>query len=103
MIHFRLIHPLANRDHLGYIPEFLSEYDPRPAKEQIDANYKHGGGWHSMTGFKMDKNHVLKYPDDPPMFPIAEAHLRDELIFIYSHAWVAIVQKDGSFDVARID
>jgi hypothetical protein len=103
MLKFRLIHQFARPEHVGWIPAFLFEHDPRPAKEQIDTNYQHGGGWHSMTGFKMDKNNVLKYPEDPPMFPIADAWLRDEHILIYNHAWVAIVQKDGSFDVARID
>ena len=30
---------------LGFIPTFLHVDDPRPAAEQIDAAYQHGGGW----------------------------------------------------------
>jgi hypothetical protein len=53
--------------------------------------------------FHMDAHHVLRYPGDPPLNPLAQARLRDELIVFYDHAIVAIVQEDGSFEVARID
>jgi hypothetical protein len=29
--------------------------------------------------------------------------LRDELILVYEGDWVAVLQKDGSFEVARMD
>lgn len=103
MMRFKLLHPLINHGHLGWIPTFLDADDPRSAKEQLDSNYQHGGGWHPMRGFAMGDGHVIAYPGDPPLHPIAEAKLRDELILIYRHAWVAIVQKDGTHEVARMD
>lgn len=88
---------------LGYIPQFLSEKDPDDAVAQLHKHYTHGGGWHSFKGHTMGKDHSLKYPGDPPMYPIAETQLRDETILVYDHGWVAVMQKDGSFDVARMD
>lgn len=102
MIKFQLIHPRATHEMLGFIPEFLSANDSRPAKEQIHSAYAHGGGWHSFPGFKMTPA-GLAYHGDSPMPLLAEARLRQEIVRIYDCAWVAIVQPDGSYDVARID
>lgn len=91
-------------DIVGYIPTFLSESDPRSAKEQIDTAYAHGGGWEPFNGFTMDKETgTITYPGDPPMKPAAIAKLHDETIVVYPYAWVAIFQKDGSYEIARID
>lgn len=97
-----LIHPRMTFDMLGYIPGWLHEADPRPAKEQIGSNYI--SGWHPFEGFVFDPvKQTLKYPEDPAYTPLAKAQLRDETIIFYQHAWVAIVQPDNSFEVARID
>jgi hypothetical protein len=91
-------------DMLGLLPDMISEDDPRPAKEQFDSNYQHGGGWVAMPRFSFDpSSKAIRYPGDPPMRHIAHTHLRDEWILIYPHAWVCIVQPDGSFEVARMD
>ena len=84
------------------IPDWLSEHDPRPAKEQIHTAYAHGGGWHKMEGFTM-KGTTLLYPGDPPFKAIAVMKFRDETILVYEHAIFAIVQRDGSFEAARLD
>lgn len=88
---------------LGYIPTFLSEHDPLPAREQLDANYKHGGGWNPMAGWKMGPEYSIKYPGDPWLYPVAKLQLRDEIILVYEHAWVVVLQPDGSFEIARMD
>jgi len=105
MITVYFLHPKATPDHVGLIPLWLSEQDPRPAKEQIHGNYGHGGGWRNMTGFRMasDEECVLRYPGDPPLKPIAVMRLRQERIFVYDAGIVAIVQPNGSFEAARID
>lgn len=89
--------------HAGLIPSMLDETDPRKAAVQFDANYQHGGGWRPMVGFKVKDNGSLKYPGDPVMPPLAAMRLRDELIMIYQAGFVGIFQKDGSFEVARMD
>jgi hypothetical protein len=92
------------RDQLGIIPSFLSEDDPRPAKEQFDANYDHGGGWRPMPGFTLDRLTLeLDYSGDPPMRPIALMRLRDEVILVYPYSFVLILQRDRSFEICRMD
>jgi hypothetical protein len=81
----------------------LSEVDPRPAKEQFDSNYQHGGGWHPFPGFKLGTGISLHYPGDEPLEPLAMCEFRDELIVVYRFAWVAIIQRDQSFEVCRMD
>ena len=98
------LHPDATPDHVGMIPDWLNEDDPRPAKEQIHTAYAHGGGWHDMTGFTLDKaSGALLYPGDPPFVPLATMKLRDEIIVAYEHSIFAILQADGSFVAARLD
>lgn len=88
--------------HLGYIPYWLSESNPKSAAKQIDEGYAFGG-WSPFKGFTLEADNSLSYPGDPDMPPLAEARLRDELIVFYPHSWVAVIQPDRSFEVARID
>lgn len=97
------IKPGHDIDELGLIPSFLNEDDPRPAAQQIDAHYGHGGGWQPFKGHTMLPDGRLKYPEDPPLDWIGETKLRDEVIRMYQYAWVVIIQPDGSFEVSRID
>lgn len=90
-------------DIAGFIPDFLDESDERSAKEQIHSSYAHGGGWNSFSGFELKDDNFIKYPGDPALPPLAYAKLRDETIYIYPHAWVLILQPNGSFEIARID
>jgi hypothetical protein len=105
MLMFTLVHPKATQEHLGFIPGFFSEHNPKPAKEQIHKNYQHGGGWYKLDGFKRlnDTGFKIKYPGDPALQILATAKLRDETIVIYQDAFVGIFQPDGTFEVARID
>lgn len=93
----------AGEHAVGYIPFVFSSLDPRPAREQIDANYAHGGGFFELGGFVMLEDRYLKYPGEPKMPVLAEAQLRDETILVYPSALVAVVQKDGSYSVTRMD
>lgn len=103
MLSFQYLHP-RGPELVGYIPGFLSLNDPRPAKEQLNENYAHGGGWRPMGGWTFNPiNQCLKYPGDPALLPVARAQMREEEIIVYAHAWVAIVRQDGSFEVARLD
>ncbi len=88
-------------DHLGFLPEFLSDDDPRPAKDQFAANYV--SGWRPFNGFKMGEDHSIAYPGDPTFLPLAQTRLRDELICYYRSSWVAIIQPDGNYEICRMD
>lgn len=105
MLHFELL-PAANGipiEHIvGDIRYFASENNPKPLREQFDNAYSFGGGWRPMKGFTM-KDNCICYPGDPALKPLAKAEFRDQTIYIYPHVWVAIVEKDGSFEVSRMD
>lgn len=103
MMTWVMLNPRANPEDLGFIPMFLSENDPRSAKEQIHGNYQHGGGWSKFDGFVLNDDKSISYPGDPPQYPYAMTLFRDELIFVYPSSWVLILQKDDSFEIARID
>jgi len=98
------MHPRMTLDRLGFVPHFLSENDPRPAREQIHDRYAHGGGWNPFGGFKLDTSTLtLRYPGDPPLRPLAMTELREERLYFYDHAILMIIQTDGSFEVSRVD
>ena len=97
---------------LGFIPSFLNDADPRPAKQQLDEAYQHGGGWRPMGSssklgnFTLDAAAELTYRDDDVSEhyePIGAIRLRNETIYVYRHDFVCIRQKDGTFEVARMD
>ena len=102
---WNILDPRFEPGHLGYIPGFLSEDDERPAREQLDANYQHGGGYNPMPQWKLldQASMKIQYPGDPPLKPVAMTVLRDEMIFVYPTAQVLILQPDGAFIVARMD
>ena len=91
-------------DQLGFLPGFFDANDPRSAKEQIDTNYAHGGGWRRFDGFMFDKEGMtLIYPGDPPFKLLAASALRDEALLFFEHEWLVIVQPDGSWEAARVE
>jgi len=103
MSEWEMLHHKMTIDHLGLLPDFLQDWDMRPAKEQINQRYAHGEGWSPMNGFSMGSYYVLYYKGDAPLKPLARLVFRSELILFYNHAWLAIVQKDGSYEVSRVD
>jgi hypothetical protein len=95
----------ADMEFLGYLPSFLDENDPDDARTQLDKNYAHGGGIRPMDGWKIiDKAKMtIQYPGDPSLKPLAMTMLRDEAIYFYPHAFVLVLQPDGSFIISRMD
>lgn len=91
---------------LGFLPQIVSSLDPRSISEQINANYAHGGGWHpwGKGQWTFDAtSKTLKYPGDPTFKPIAELQVRNELFIVYQNAICVALQKDGTFEVQRMD
>lgn len=97
------LNPRCTEHHVGFIPTFLDENDPRPAREQFAERYVHGGWRHQEVLTKGNRRYSLKYPGSPELHPIAVMSLRDEKIFVYDHGYVAIWQKDGTFEACRMD
>ena len=103
MMTWMLLHPNMTPEHLGLLPGMLDANDQRPAREQLVANYQHGGGWFPMQGHVLGPDNSLTYPGDPPLAPLAYTRLRDELIVFYDASFVAIIQPDRTFEVCRLD
>jgi hypothetical protein len=99
---WQALHPAVTREHLGAIVTFIDVRDPRSAREQLDAAYKQFGGFRPIKGFTLTEA-GLEYPGDPTMRPMAECRLREERVILHEASWVAVVQPDGSFEVARMD
>lgn len=101
-----MLHPRATRDTLGFIPDFLNPADPRPAREQFNENYAHGGGWRPRPAGAftvIGDGDAIQYPGDPPFPAAAMTMLRDEKIIVYAMSYVAIFQPDGTVEIARMD
>ena len=97
-------HPGFKPEMLGLMPSFLDDRDLRSAREQINANYAHGGGWFAIEGFHYDKlSGLLEYEGDPPYKPLAMSRLRDEVLIFYEYQLLMVLQKNGSYEVTRID
>ena len=103
MIQFKILDERYSPEALGLIPAFLTEASPLSARSQFDHNYRHGGGWQPMARWSLGPVGEIMYPGEPALHPIAVAQLGSETIYIYPHAWVSIVQEDGSFEVSRMD
>jgi hypothetical protein len=91
---------------LGELPNIILATDPAPVREQVDKYYAHGGGWSPFGAGQWQFDPATKsltFPDDPTMMPLAQIQVRDELCLLYDHAFVAVVQADGRFDVIRMD
>ena len=85
----------------GLLPTFLDDDDPSPVREQLGKGY---GSWKPFQGFELTiKPPTLTYPDDPPMRPLSAFEFRGELVLLFPHSWVLVMQKDGTWEVARMD
>lgn len=104
-----IIDPCNHYDHLtdeqilnctGYVPGWLADLDQMDlsAIECINKFYGHGGGWIPFSGFEISPEGVLRYPGDPPLYPLVQFTRKEETIRFYPHSWVEI---EGQ--VARID
>lgn len=94
-------HPRA-MDVAGSIPFFVDPRDTRKARVQLNENYAHGGGWAPMRGWELLPDDRIRWKDEV-YAPAATLKMTGERVVVYHHAWVAIIQDDGSFEVARMD
>jgi hypothetical protein len=97
---------------LGYLPDFLSEADPRPAAQQFQERYKFGGWSPGEAGLRFayrpgpeggPRGSLLLYPGDPPLMAVGGALLRDEEVVVFQASYVMVRQPDGSHEVSRLD
>lgn len=103
---WKIVEPHETEE-LGLLPAIFNPADPRPAREQIEDRYAHGGGWRPYGKGKWTIDYAdggtLRYPEDPAMRPWAALELNDEMVLVYDCSIIAVVQRDGTFDVLRMD
>lgn len=102
---------------VGFLPHFLSATNSARAATQIGHNAP-GGPWNASgdKSWTFDPETLtLTYPgedygdgevdDDETYEPLAvfELPLTQEKVVVYAHAWVTIVQADGSWELDRRD
>lgn len=103
---WKLLHPKATASHLGLLPNIIGERFGGTVAEQVARGYAHGGGYSPFREGKWQftaADNCLKYPGDAKMKPIASIKVLEEMVYLYDHAIVAIVQADGTFAVIRMD
>lgn len=111
---WELRHPNATPEHLGMLPMWFSAADQRDAFTQADTGYLNTAGcnYRPQPGFKLGKNgenYTLIYGNpeeedaDPPMEELARMKLVNQTIVVFDCEWVAIIQPDETFVVARCD
>ena len=93
---------------LGVIPHWFYEVG-KSCKDIVNENYGHGGGWRrTALSFVLRtdcpaEEWRLEYPPDPAMFLLAYCVIGLEIFCIFEHAWCAIIQPDGTYEICRID
>lgn len=102
--HFRPqgVKPEALVKACGVLLEWVDDSDRRPAREQYDHHYNYGP-LHESTGGSITEEGIFMYPQDPPQYPMVKGRMRHETIYIYQHAFVAIVNDNGNIFRTRID
>lgn len=101
---WELLHPDMTPEHLGFLPFIIDASDPRPVEAQVEERYQHGGGWRPNCKWAMDPNtKAITFLGDKPLQPLARIQVNGETVYVYDHAYVAIVQPDGSYEVGRMD
>lgn len=98
------------REVLGLLPALISNEYFGNVAEQLERNYAHGGGYRDLTKLEPDKwvfnkrKKTLRHRAERSTFkPIASTQIKDEQVYFYQYALLAIVKPDGSFAVTRVD
>lgn len=96
---WKLLYPGVS---VGALSDIFLDSDPRPAREQ--ANERYIGGWFPTKGLTLRNDLLIsKYKEDPPLRLVAWTMLRKEKLMLFEAEYVAVVQKDGSYEIARMD
>lgn len=100
------IDPRIDEETLGFLPLIFDPEDARKAREQVDDRYAHGGGWQPQAIWVVNfHNGTAKYPGDPEIRALAMSYLplTDERLLLFPMSYVAIIQRDGSYEMVRMD
>jgi len=89
-------------EHLGRIPLLFNPQSSDDAWLQLEENYPDGYQPQTGDAWTLTNDEYLIYKGMPPCPPSATAYLRHEKLLVYAGGWLAIVQPDGSYTLARV-
>lgn len=88
----------------GWLPVIFQLGDPRPAKEQIEERYAHGGGWSPNEKFATLPDGRIQYPEDDPLAPMFWTQIDSgETLILFEGSWLRILRPDATSDIVRMD
>jgi len=98
-----LANPIHYNDMLGMLPQWLDndQYEDKTAKEALDAQYC--CGLYNSSEVVVSEEGLYMFPGDPTLYPIVKIKRKDETIYIYEYALVAIIDSNGNSFATRID
>jgi len=88
----------------GFIPEWVmydKDHDDLNMKDMLETHYPYG--MFEIDNSIIDSDGTYHYPEDPDMYPLIKMERGEETLYQYKYGLVAIVQKDGSLFVTRMD
>ena len=90
-------------EHLGLIPMFL--LGQGDAMARLNDGYMRAAGcpFRPLGGFTLNDDYSLSYAGNTPLPAMATAVIGVETVCFYDSSWVAVIQPDRSFVVARMD
>lgn len=97
---------------LGILPAIIHPNSNQSAKEQIEVEYSHGGGYLPFGDGKFTLENWpeigrarLRYPGDPAFGEIARCVINatKETCILFDSELVAVVQYNGDFEIIRMD
>ena len=90
-------------DACGYIPSWVADgdYTNYPLQEALDLQYNFG--LFEIEGGTVNKEGIFQYEGDPDQYPLIKMNRGAEILFMYPHAIVAIVNEKGETFITRMD
>lgn len=89
----------------GMIPNFIDPASEEPLKDQLDRSYI--CGFKHQEGFTLrelsDGTYHALYEGDPPQIEVDRWEVCGQLLVLFPYAYVAAIEADGSYAVARMD
>jgi len=93
---------------LGLLPSFFIKDDPRPAVDQLNERYAHGGGFCPLDGFVIEEGRIVypaseEWETDEVYYPIARTFVNGEPVTLFEMSWLTLKDKTGKTVVCRVD
>lgn len=87
----------------GIIPFWVKNVTYLGLPLYVALNKQYQFGLYNLQGGEVSPDGIFSYPEDPDLYPYCKIIRDDETFYQYPMAICAIVQKDGSTFITRMD